>query len=434
MTRLKLHWQILIALICAVIAGMAISAFRDVAGVSTLYATMKLIGAMFLNALKMVVVPLVVASIICGVMNLATEGGNAGRLGRRTISYYLVTSAIAITVGLLAVNIVQPGIVDGKPGSSILGLDNPPAEKMEELQAKTKDKDASDFAEVILRMLPPNIFAAAADNGQLLGVIVFALFFGFFITKLPSNLREPQMNFWNGVQHIMMGITEFIMKFAPIGVFGLVTKVVADSPDFVGMLGVLSTFAFTVLLALAVHLFIVLPMLLAFVGRVSPLAHFRAMSTPLLTAFSTASSSATLPLTIDAVTDNAGVSRRTASFVLPLGATMNMDGTALYECVVVIFIAQAMGVDLSIAEQIMIVTMALLTSIGVAGIPSASLVAITLIVTSVGIPGGLEAVAVIMIVDRVLDMCRTAVNVFSDSCGAVLIAKGEGETGILEKG
>lgn len=433
MTRLKLHWQILIALVFAVIAGMAISAFRDVAGMETIYATVKLIGQMFLNALKMIVVPLVVASIICGVMNLASDGGNAGRLGRRTIAYYLVTSALAITIGLLVVNAIQPGIVDGQPGKTVLGLDQPPAKEMAKLEERTEGKEVKDFAEVVLRMLPENVFAAAADNGQLLGMIVFALFFGFFITRLPTGLKEGQMNFWNGVQHIMMGITDLIMKFAPLGVFGLVTKVVADSPNFVETLGVLATFAATVLLALAIHLFIVLPILLRVVGGVSPIAHFRAMATPLLTAFSTASSSATLPLTIDAVTDNAGVSRRTASFVLPLGATMNMDGTALYECVVVIFIAQAMGVDLSVPQQIMIVTMALLTSIGVAGIPSASLVAITLIVSSLQIEGGLQAVAVIMVVDRVLDMCRTAVNVFSDSCGAVLIAKGEGETGILEK-
>jgi proton glutamate symport protein len=221
------------------------------------------------------------------------------------------------------------------------------------------------------------------------------------------------------------------MKFAPLGVFGLVAKTVAglEAEQMNDLALSLGAFSLSVMLALATHLLITLPLLLLLVARVNPLRHYRAVMPALLTAFSTASSSATLPLTMECVRDNAGVSNRTASFVLPLGATVNMDGTALYECVAAMFIAQAYGLELSFVSQFTIVLVALLTSIGVAGIPAASLVAITIILSTIGLPA--EAIGLILAVDRILDMFRTAVNVFSDSCGAVLIARTEGETQVL---
>ena len=225
-----------------------------------------------------------------------------------------------------------------------------------------------------------------------------------------------------------MMITELVMKFAPLGVFGLVAKTVAQSglAAFVPLAG----FFFSVLGALLLHMLVTLPLILWLVARVNPLRHYRAMTPALLTAFSTASSSATVPVTMECLEKNAGVSPRTTGFVIPLGATINMDGTALYECAAVLFIAQAYGVDLSLTQQFSIVVLALLTSIGVAGIPAASLVAITLILTSVGLPA--EAIGLILAVDRVLDMCRTSVNVFSDACGAVVIARSEGEATALQ--
>jgi len=231
------------------------------------------------------------------------------------------------------------------------------------------------------------------------------------------------------VYEVMMLITDWVMKFAPIGVFALVAKVVA-STGF-GAFKPLALFFVTVLAALAVHFFVVMPLLLRVFGRVNPLRHYRAMAPALLTAFSTSSSSATLPLTLECVEKNAGVSNRTSSFVLPLGATINMDGTALYECVAAMFIAQAYGVELGFAAQFTVVMVALLTSIGVAGIPAASLVAISIILATIGLPA--EAIGLILAVDRILDMCRTTVNVFSDSCGAVLIARSEGEQDILSE-
>jgi Na+/H+-dicarboxylate symporter len=236
------------------------------------------------------------------------------------------------------------------------------------------------------------------------------------------------VSFWRGVYEVMLMITDLVMRFAPIGVFALVAKVVATTG--VDAFAQVALFAVTVLVALAVHLTVTLPLLLWMVGGVNPLRHFRAMAPALLTAFSTASSSATLPLTMECVEKRAGVSNRTTSFVLPLGATINMDGTALYECVAAVFIAQAYGIQLSFTAQSTIVILALLTSIGVAGIPAASLVAIVIILNAVGLPA--EGIGLILAVDRVLDMCRTGVNIFSDSCGAVIIGRSEGETAILQ--
>jgi Na+/H+-dicarboxylate symporter len=227
----------------------------------------------------------------------------------------------------------------------------------------------------------------------------------------------------------MILITDFIMKFAPIGVFALVAKVVAATGF--DAFAPLAQFFGSVLAALAVHFFIVMPFLLRTLAGVNPIDHYRAMAPALLTAFSTSSSSATLPLTLECVEKNAGVSNRTSSFVLPLGATINMDGTALYECVAAMFIAQAYGIHLGFAEQFTIVLVALLTSIGVAGIPAASLVAISIILAAIGLPA--EAIGLILAVDRILDMCRTTVNVFSDSCGAVIIARTEGEKGFYKE-
>jgi Na+/H+-dicarboxylate symporter len=346
-----------------------------------------------------------------------------GRLGGKTLLYYLTTSLLAILIGLLAVNLVAPGIVDGQPASEILALSDTDTTAIAE---RVQGKGAGDVVEIFIRMIPPNIVAAAAE-GRMLGLIFFSLLFGYFMTKIEAAPGQALREFWQGVFAVMMKITDWVMLFAPVGVFALVAKVVATTGFAVFQ--PLLVFFFTVLGALAVHLLITLPLLLRLVARVRPLRHFQAMSPALLTAFSTASSSATLPLTMDCVVKRAGVSNRTSSFVLPLGATVNMDGTALYECVAAMFIAQAYGITLDLTTQFTVVLVALLTSIGVAGIPAASLVAITIILSTIGLP--VEAVGLILAVDRILDMCRTSVNVFSDSCGAVLIGRLEGEHAIL---
>ncbi len=418
--RLKLHWQIFIALALAVPAGLLAGRDGGVFGV-TFYQVFDFVGTLFLNVLKMLIVPLVVASIISGIAGIGSSSA-LGRLGGRTLVYYMLTSLLAILVGLLLVNLIAPGVVDGVPARERLGL----VADGQDVLSGVAGRGAGDVVDVFLRMVPVNIVAAAAD-GQMLGLIFFSLLYGYFMTRIGEAYAEVQYNFWHGLFKVMMLITEWAMRFAPIGVFALVARVVADT-GFAAF-APLAWFFVTVLAALAVHFLLTLPLLLRLVGRVHPLRHYQAMAPALLTAFSTASSSATLPLTLECVEKNAKVSNRTSSFVLPLGATVNMDGTALYECVAAMFIAQAYGLELSFAVQFTVVLVALLTSIGVAGIPAASLVAIAIILGSIGLP--LEGIALILAVDRVLDMCRTAVNVYSDSCGAVIIARLEGEEGLL---
>jgi len=421
-TSLQLHWQILIALVLAVFAGMLSGESAGLWGIS-FYSAYDFLGTLFLNALKMLIVPLIISSIIVGIMGIGT-GDNLSRLGGKTLAYYGITSLLAIITGLILVNLTMPGISDGQPVKDMIGLTEMP----QGISDKVEGKGAGDIVAVFLRMVPPNIVSAAA-NGQMLGLIFFSLLFGYFVTKLPSPQGDVIKSFWQGVLDVMMHMTNWVMMFAPLGVFALVAKVVAVSG--VDAFKPLAIFFFTVVAALAIHFLGTMYLILRFVAKVNPLMHYKAMSSALLTAFSTSSSSATLPLTMECVEQKAGVSNRVSSFTLPLGATVNMDGTALYECVAAMFIAQAYGLDLSLATQFTIVVVALLTSIGVAGIPSASLVAITIILATIGLP--LEGVGLILAVDRVLDMCRTAVNVYSDSVAAVVIGRLEGETQILQK-
>ena len=424
---MKLHWQILIAIGLAISVGAFLDKGFTVLGVS-FYATFELFGQLFLNGLKMIVVPLIISSIICGVAS-AGVGGNIGKMGGKTLGFYMLSSLLAILMGLALVNITQPGIVDGQPAAEQLNLSTSEAERAQALE-KVAGRDAGDITDVILRLLPTNVIAAAADDGQMLGLIVFSLLFGFFMLRIKNQKQvEIMTNFWQGIFETMMAITMLIMKFAPIGVFCLVAKtVMATGFDAFGPLMV---FFFTVFVALMLHAFVTMALLLRYVGGINPLLHYKAMMPAMLTAFSTASSSATLPLTLECVEKKAGVSNKTSSFVLPLGATINMDGTALYECVAALFIAQAYGMDLTFAQQFMVVVVALLTSVGVAGIPAASLVAISVILTAMGLP--LEGIGLLLVTDRILDMIRTAVNVFSDSCCAVIVARSQGENGLYPK-
>lgn len=431
---MPLHWKILLAIILAGLAGLLIPADASIAGLQ-LTEVYSFIGTLFLNALKMLVIPLVVSSIICGIANIGSAD-NLGRMGLKTLGFYLLSSFLAILIGLLLVNLMTPGLINGEAAGEQLNLSHS-ADVQDKLK-EVEGRGSGDIAAIFLRMVPSNVVAAAAE-GQMLGLISFSLLFGFFMTRLPDRKEEQSpkdgllpakstlMGFWQAVSDVMMDMTMFIMRFAPLGVFGLVAATVANT-GFAAFQPLLIFFT-CVLLALFIHIFGTLSVLLIALGRLNPLAHLKAMSPALLTAFSTASSSGTLALTMECVEKNAGVSNRTASFVLPLGATVNMDGTALYECVAAMFIAQAYGLDLSIGTQLSIVIVALLTSIGVAGIPSASLVAITVILGVIGLP--LEGIGLLMVTDRVLDMLRTSVNVYSDSCCAVIVAKTEGEEGIL---
>lgn len=424
--RWKLHWQILLSLTLATLFGAFILPSTGEGFSMNFVSFCQFLGKLFMNALKMVIVPLIVASIIAGVMHLGAEKG-VGRMGFKTFLYYTFSGAAAVIVGLIMVNLIQPGDIDAETAKAMLGT---AAETSVEqgLMAKVEGKSSSDLFEIFLRMFPSNIIDAATNNGQLLGVITFSILFGAFIGKLPEAQRETQQNFWMSAQEVMLKLTEFIIRFAPFGVFGLVVPVIFET-NLGDLFGTLAWFFITVILALIIHFAINLSLVLKFVAKVNPITHYKEMAPVLLTAFSTASSSATLPLTIDTVENRAGVSKKTCSFTLPLGATVNMDGTALYECVVVLFIAQLYAATghaaLGLGDQLLVVILALTTSIGVAGIPAASLVAIAVILPAIGLP--VEAIGVVWLTDRILDMCRTSVNVFSDTVAAVTIAASEGE-------
>ena len=428
MRKLALHWQILIAIILAGITGTIVFEYRASTGnepgiFGIDFITMfDYVGTLFLNALRMIIVPLITSSIIIGVAGIGT-GGNLGSLGGKTLLFYATSSLSAIIVGLFVINAVGPGYIadeDGNkiPAKELLALQG----SVEDIAAVVGDKGASDVAEIFVRMIPTNVVKAAAD-GQMLGLIFFAILFGYFMTRLNHEYAEPVFKFWDGVFHVMMKMTEWIMKFAPIGVFGLVGAVIAEAG--LGATGPLAVFSVSVLLALALHAFVTLPLLVRFVGRANPWKTLAGASPAMLTAFSTASSSATLPVTIKSVEENIGVSNKTSSFVLPLGATVNMDGTALYECAAAMFIAQAYGLELTLGVQFTIVAIALMTSIGVAGVPSASLVAIAIILSAIGLP--IEAIGVLMVFDRILDMCRTSINIWGDCCCATVVARLQGE-------
>ena len=399
MKKLALHWQILIALILGVVLGVWLPEYVKY---------ISWMGDMFMRALKMVIIPLILTSIISGIVNIGSLE-KLGKIGLKTISYYLVTSVFAIVTGLFMVNLLKPG------EGADLGF-------VSEVEGLALAKES--FGQTLINIIPTNVVQAMAEN-QMLSVIFFAILVGLFITKISKKHKKLYIKIFNGGFDLMMKITEFVIKFTPFGVFGIVAFQVAQQKDLTEVAGRLGLYMVAVILALIVHSCITLPIILKIVGKINPFLHIRAMLVPLLTAFSTSSSSATLPLTMEAVEHKAGASNKITSFVLPLGATINMDGTALYECIAAIFIAQAYGIDLSFGEQIIVVITALLASIGAAGIPMAGLVMITVILSAVNLP--LEGVGLILAVDRILDMFRTSVNVWSDSCGTVVIAKSEGE-------
>ena len=402
----RLHWQIAAALALGTATGLL--------GGETAAAQIGWLGTLFIRLLRMIIVPLIFASIVSGVVSAG--GGRAlGRLFSKTFGYYVLTSLLAIVTGLAAVNLIRPGV-----GASFEGVE---AGELPELATPSSPLD------LVIDIVPENFIAAAAE-GDMLALIFFSIVLGMSITALPDGPRQRLVDLFDAGFQAMMRLTQGVMVFLPIGVFALITRLVGESglDSFLA----LGLYAVTILLSLSFHLFVTLPIVLLVLGRISPRVHFTNMFDALMMAFSTSSSAATLPLTMNNVKHNVGVSDRVSSFVLPMGATINMDGTALYECAGVLFIAQALGVDLSIGQQLLVVFTALLASIGTAAVPSAGLVAIFIILGALNLTGPDVDVIVgaILAIDRPLDMYRTAINVFSDSCGAAIIARSEGETNV----
>jgi Na+/H+-dicarboxylate symporter len=379
------------------------------------------VGTMFINLLKMIIVPLILASVITGVAALGS-GPDLGRLGSKTLGFYVLTTLIAVLIALFLVNLIEPGVDGGQPVGDKLALTADAAQVTEGVKARA---DTS-VLDTVKGIVPSNILEAAA-NTKLLAIVFFSVLFGFFLARIEQPHQGTVMSFWQGIFQIMMRMTGWVMMLAPIGVFALIAKVVAVA-GFDGAKP-LMLFAGCVVAGLLIYGFVALPILLALVARVNPWRLYPAMAPALLTAFSTASSSATLPLSLQCIEKRAKVSERIGGFVMPLGASVNHAGSALYECAAAMFIAQAYGLHLSFSTQFTVVILALITSMGIAGIPAASLVGIAIILAAVGLPA--EAIGVLLVFDRILDMCRTAINVLADAACAVIVARLEGETGIL---
>src|ERR1700722_11510112 len=380
------------------------------------------LGTLFINMLKMVVVPLISASIITGVANLGS-GRDLGRLGLKTLSFYVITTLLAVLTALTIVNIVKPGIVNGEPAKALLALEAGAGSVAEVVNQHA----STGVLETLLSVVPANIIDAGANN-KLLGVMFFSILFGFFLARIEMPYRQTMADFWQALFRVMMRITQFVMSLAPIGVFGLTARVIAKSG--VHAAGPILTFGACVAVGIVFYALVVIPLLMRLMGVSRPYRLFTSMSPALVTAFSTASSAATLPLSLECLGNWAGVSERIASFVMPLGTSINHVGSALYECAGAMFLCQAYGLHLTFGAQFTVVTLALLTSMGIAGIPAASLVAIAVILNAVGLPS--EGVGVLLILDRILDMARSSLTVFADAACSVIVARLEGEKDVLK--
>lgn len=418
MSGVRFHWQILIAMALAAVAGGLAGEDFAIGGVP-LVSVFGFLGTLFLSALRMLVVPLAVASIIIAMASFRS-GAELGRMGLRAISLYLATTLAAILTGMFLANLAEPGLVRGLPAMDSL----PPGAASADLPGDLADRGIDDVLDVFLSIVPFNVVDAAAVE-DMLGIIFFAVLFGYFLGRVGQEQAGTLYRFWGGIADIMMLMTDWVMRFAPLGVFGLVADSVARTR--LDAAPPLADFATVVVGAMAVHGLVTLPLLLVLVGRVSPMAVYRAMAPAVLTGFATASSTATLPVTLACVQQRAGVSGRVASLILPLGSAVNMNGTALYQGVAAIFLAQAYGVELDAGVQFTVLALAVVTSVGVPGLPAASLAALAVTLSAIGVPA--EALGLLLVIDRVLDMARTALNVLGDAVCAVLVARLGGEAG-----
>jgi proton glutamate symport protein len=459
--RWPLHWQIFLGLALGAALGLSlgVAAVADIPAdvpadrrgavggqlvrAGAAFAVIELLGDLFIRALFLIIIPLITSSIILAVARLGGER-DFGRLGLKTLGYYFLTSLVAVLIGLVLVNAVAPGtangvgILQGQDLSAFQGA-------QQEVARRVEGRQLADFLNVFRTMVPNNLVGAAVE-ANFLGLIVVSLVVGYATSRLVAPRRESFVSLVEAIYDLTLWVTQGILRLAPVGVLFLIARTFSEQyaslwPDgrFADFITGIASFAGVALVALLLHFLVTMPLILLLVARVNPLRHYRAMAPALVTAFSTASSAATLPLTLECVEKRAGVSPRIGGFTLPLGATVNMDGTALYECVAAIFISQAFGVELTLFQQALVVVVALLTSVGVAGVPSASLVAIAVILTSVQgqLPPGQEVnlllgMGLLFVFDRPLDMVRTAVNIFGDSVGAVVVARSEGETGVLQ--
>ena len=415
MKKLALHWKIIIGMVLGVIAGWVAIQFSG--GKEFIVDWVKPFGTIFINALKLIAVPLIIASLIKGISDLK-DISKLSQMGGRTIGTYIFTTVVAVVLGLLLVNLLQPG-----SGITPDTREQLMAEFAGDAQAKislAEDQKNAGPLQALVDLVPSNIFGAASDNGNMLQVIFFVIFFAIGLILIPPDKAKPVKDFFDGLNEVILKLIDLLMLYAPIGVFGLLAALVAEAPSadiFVALL----RYSMTLLLGLATLVFIFYPMLVKLFTGKSYRFFFNGISPAQLLAFSTSSSAATLPVTMERVEEHLGVDEEVASFVLPIGATVNMDGTSCYQAVAAVFIAQTFGMDLSISDQLGIVLTASLASIGAAAVPSAGLVMLVIVLGQAGIPEA--GLALIFAVDRPLDMCRTVVNVTGDATVSMLVAK-----------
>lgn len=409
--------QVLVAVVLALVVGSLSKPNSEIFGIFYIK-LFSFLGKLFLNALMLLVVPLVGSAIINGIAQIGKDA-SFGRLGGKTFFFYVLTTFLGVLTGLLFVNLIQPG--------AYLALPAGQPEQTHPLIEHTFQNPTEVLGQFLLKLIPINIFEAAA-SGNMLGIIFFCFLFGLALAKIENKISLSLVKLWTTLFTVFMRMTQYLIKILPFAVFFLVSSAISQNGHL--SLESLLFFFLTVFSALIVFMLGVLPLLLKIMG-INPWHHLRAMLPALITAFSTSSSAVTLPITINCVEKGVGVSNRICSFVIPLGTSVNMSGSALYECVAVLFIAQVYGIHLTLLHQVIIVLLSLITSMGVAGVPSASLIAILIILNTLGFPT--EGLSLILPVDRMLDMCRTTVNVFSDSSCAVIIAQTEGEKLFLDK-
>lgn len=422
----QLHWQILIGLFLGLIWGLMASLFGFTSFTTDF---IKPFGTIFVNLLKLIAIPLVLASLIVGITNL-NDVAKLSRMGLKTILFYMVTTVFAITIGLTVVNVMQPGkALPQETQAQLQASYSENIEGSEESAIEFKERGPLDF---VVDIVPENIVQSASDNGNMLQIVFVAVLLGIGIIQIPKEKSTVLIRFFDSLNDVIIKLVDFIMLTAPYGVFALMAAVIVDlaGDDLtkaVDLLGALGWYCIAVVLGLILHVLIVYSSLFKMFSKMKLKDFFKAIRPAVLLGFSTSSSSATLPVTMERVEKNVGVDEEVSSFVLPIGATINMDGTSLYQAIAAVFIAQALGLDLSIAQQLTIVITATFASIGAAGVPGAGIIMLVIVLQAIEVP--VEGIALILGVDRILDMCRTAVNITGDAAVSVAVAHTEGLLG-----
>lgn len=416
MKSIALHWRILIGMALGVIVALVMSQISWGPALITDY--VKPFGTIFINGLKLIAVPLILASLIKGVSDLK-DLSRLSQMGLRTILTYVFTTILAVSVGLMVVNLVAPGkqITEQTRNELVEAYGGEAAKKQEQAQ---QQKQAGPL-QALVDLVPSNIVGAAANNGNMLQVIFFALFFGISLIMIPEASAAPVKAFFDGLNDVILKMIDLIMAVAPYGVFALMAALVVEAPS-ADLFAALLWYALCVVIGLVILVLIYLLIVRFIIGR-NPFDFIRGVSPAQLLAFSTSSSAATLPVTMECVEEELGVRKEVASFVLPIGATINMDGTSLYQAVAAVFIAQAFGMDLDFATQMGIIATATLASIGSAAVPGAGMVMLIIVLAQAGIPEA--GLALIFAVDRPLDMCRTVINVTGDAMVSLWVDKSQ---------